>query len=438
MKVKLFFFLLINSIVFFGQNQNEIYFFKDVNNSFDFETIQSIEFKKIEGTVVDNYSKSNFWFKIPKYNTDKKFVFTINAIYVDKASVDKKLNVELLTSQRFLSYRFDRSKDVYIKVTPFLKSYFPVKIYEENSYYLKENKALLYNGFYYGFSILVVLYSLGYYFSIRDSTYINYAFLLTAIILGFIILDGVFNLYNLKLKSILIINAINYIFLSYFSSKFIYSFLFLEGIYPVVKKLSNIFGALIGLLVFAYIITEIHLFYIIFGILAFLLFLKYWIICVTLFHKSFYVKVLIFAFSLLIFSVFDSFVLTNFGLSMLENNNSLMKLGGVIQIITLGFAVISREKILREENTKMKEEILKYSNLIKDKDAIEENNSIADYIKNLSIRERQIFDLILLGKSNKEIAFTVNISINTVKFHIKNIYEKLHIKSRKEAYNLSL
>jgi DNA-binding CsgD family transcriptional regulator len=53
-----------------------------------------------------------------------------------------------------------------------------------------------------------------------------------------------------------------------------------------------------------------------------------------------------------------------------------------------------------------------------------------------SIREKEIFDLIIIGNSNKLIADSLNISVNTVKFHVKNIYEKLHIKSRKEAIKL--
>ena len=57
-------------------------------------------------------------------------------------------------------------------------------------------------------------------------------------------------------------------------------------------------------------------------------------------------------------------------------------------------------------------------------------------MKKLSLRERQIFNLILSEKSNKEIADIVHISVNTVKFHVKNIYDKLKIKSRKEALNL--
>ena len=36
------------------------------------------------------------------------------------------------------------------------------------------------------------------------------------------------------------------------------------------------------------------------------------------------------------------------------------------------------------------------------------------------------------------ISAELNISVNTVKFHIKNIYEKLNIKSRKEALNIDL
>lgn len=65
-----------------------------------------------------------------------------------------------------------------------------------------------------------------------------------------------------------------------------------------------------------------------------------------------------------------------------------------------------------------------------------DNDSKIKDIENLSIREREIFDLIVVGKSNKEIALEVNVSINTVKFHVKNIYGKLNIKSRKEVLTI--
>ncbi|MFD2561695.1 response regulator transcription factor [Aquimarina rubra] len=55
-----------------------------------------------------------------------------------------------------------------------------------------------------------------------------------------------------------------------------------------------------------------------------------------------------------------------------------------------------------------------------------------DILVPLSKQENTIKELIISGKSNKEIANELFISINTVKTHISNIYSKLHISSRKE------
>lgn len=48
----------------------------------------------------------------------------------------------------------------------------------------------------------------------------------------------------------------------------------------------------------------------------------------------------------------------------------------------------------------------------------------------LTAREYEIALLICEGKSNEEIATNVFLSVNTIKFHIKHIYEKLDIGSR--------
>lgn len=50
----------------------------------------------------------------------------------------------------------------------------------------------------------------------------------------------------------------------------------------------------------------------------------------------------------------------------------------------------------------------------------------------LSRQERNIQGLILQGKSNKEIANELFISLSTVKTHITNIYSKLRVSSREE------
>ncbi len=54
---------------------------------------------------------------------------------------------------------------------------------------------------------------------------------------------------------------------------------------------------------------------------------------------------------------------------------------------------------------------------------------------NISSREREIIDLLLKGKSNKEIEDKLFISINTVRNHIYNIYRKLGIRNRVELVN---
>ena len=51
----------------------------------------------------------------------------------------------------------------------------------------------------------------------------------------------------------------------------------------------------------------------------------------------------------------------------------------------------------------------------------------------LSSRETEVLKLLASGMSYRRIGETLFISRNTIKFHIKNIYEKLQVKTREEA-----
>ncbi len=70
-----------------------------------------------------------------------------------------------------------------------------------------------------------------------------------------------------------------------------------------------------------------------------------------------------------------------------------------------------------------------------------EQKSMADslaWLERLTEREREIAVLLLKGKTYRAIAETLNLSENTVKTHIKNIYSKYEIKNRAQLINLML
>ena len=57
----------------------------------------------------------------------------------------------------------------------------------------------------------------------------------------------------------------------------------------------------------------------------------------------------------------------------------------------------------------------------------------------LTGRETEVLTLVASGAINKEIATTLNITENTVKYHLRNIMEKLHLRNRAQvaAYAVS-
>lgn len=51
----------------------------------------------------------------------------------------------------------------------------------------------------------------------------------------------------------------------------------------------------------------------------------------------------------------------------------------------------------------------------------------------LTNKERVVLKLVALGCSNRDIAVKSGVAVDTVKWHLKNVYEKLCVNSRTEA-----
>ena len=59
-------------------------------------------------------------------------------------------------------------------------------------------------------------------------------------------------------------------------------------------------------------------------------------------------------------------------------------------------------------------------------------------LNELSAREKEILECMVEGMSYKMISSKCKISIDTVRFQIRNIYSKLHVRSKSEAVSLAL
>lgn len=65
------------------------------------------------------------------------------------------------------------------------------------------------------------------------------------------------------------------------------------------------------------------------------------------------------------------------------------------------------------------------------------SQDISSLLDELTDRQKEIYDLIMEGKTNKEIATKLFIEKSTLKTHINQIYKKLNIKSRRELKSKS-
>ena len=66
------------------------------------------------------------------------------------------------------------------------------------------------------------------------------------------------------------------------------------------------------------------------------------------------------------------------------------------------------------------------------------SEKVAKVGETLTIKERQVVDGLVEGLSYKMIAGKLGISIDTVRFHIKHVYRKLHVNSKAEVIGKSM
>ena len=66
----------------------------------------------------------------------------------------------------------------------------------------------------------------------------------------------------------------------------------------------------------------------------------------------------------------------------------------------------------------------------------EEKSELNNHLNDLSKSEHEILELLAQGLLYKEIADKKDVTIDTIKKHVGNIYRKLHVGNKVEAINI--
>lgn len=108
----------------------------------------------------------------------------------------------------------------------------------------------------------------------------------------------------------------------------------------------------------------------------------------------------------------------------------------VILLITLWKLLLTskqKRKLIEKENDRVRKAIEQLTNT----ETVKSNIAIDRNTYGLTERQLEVINLVKLGKTNKQIGAELFISENTVKYHLKTIYDKIGIVSRSELGSIS-
>lgn len=429
----------------------EMSFYKDKTNQYSIHTINSANFISIEEKSL-GINNATFWFKVTlKEVLSSVLIFDIKGNSLKNIEIYQ--NNKLLTTKEqdigithsILKVDSTEKEPFYLKVQFSRQVYFPLKVYLDTSYRSINKYDFFKSGFYYGFVVVVFIINLFFYISLKDETFLLYCVFLIAINLGISGYDGLSNLWIPKT----IDNYTNVLFhflIPLSGALFATSFLDLKRLHP--KSIGvGIFLLLFPILSFIlYLITEKHIFYALGDTLCLLALLFYWLMGVYVLKMQPYAKFFVIGYSLVLFTAFLFIIPQDFGLTHFSLSVEHVKFGALFEMLILTYAITYRVKILHQENTKFTEEIKTHITQILEleeqlkttKNNGLQENSIEDKIEliankhNLTERESDILLQIVNGLKNQQIAEKLFVSINTVKYHTRNIYEKLDVNKRTE------
>ncbi|PRP66184.1 LuxR C-terminal-related transcriptional regulator [Nonlabens agnitus] len=396
------------------------------------------DFKPISSGYSNGLQQGIYWLKI---SPSRETIFQLENNHIKKIEGFSNSNpIKLDRFTGFTSFYLNQEAPTYIKMLIDKEAYFPYTIKSREDF----RRATVINhigmGLFYGFATVCFLLNMGLFYNSKDFSFLFYSIFLFLILSVIAHRDGLVEILGLSdsMKEIteplsISIGGLMCAVFANESVKIKNYFPFLVYSYWVLAVLSMILLAL-------YFSTQDYLFLVGIYFVCLYIFLSSWISSLLLIRVQSFAIVFCVAYFFMMILAILFYLGPAFDLQFFEMKKSYLKVGALVEMVIITLAILYRLRVMERNQNQMREEMKFYLSQISflneelEKNQLGQDNIFTKF--DLTSRESEVLDLIAAGKTNKEIADELYISINTVKFHVKKVYEKLEVSNRKEAYQI--
>tara|TARA_B100000508_G_scaffold141096_1_gene146889 strand:+ start:127239 stop:129344 length:2106 start_codon:yes stop_codon:yes gene_type:complete len=427
-----------------------IQFYEDVYSRYDINSIQDIDFKDSHSDVPNfGMTNSTIWLRIIlKNNSDESsFLLNLSQPLLDQVTLysplrkSKGYNVSKTGESLPFNHRkyddpsflFDvnlppgKSAVYYIKISSKESIQIPLKIGSKNSILAEIKTKGILSGLYVGVMLVMILYNLFIYYSVKDKSYIYYVVYISIVLLTQTILQGYPFQYlwpnspTISQYSFFIVPII----VGIVSLAFMNVFLKTERHAPKLFRLSYIISIpyLVAFLfaVFGWFEISLPLMEASAGIVS--LFMLY--SSIVILRRGYSpAKYFIVAWSVFLCGVII-YILKDFGILPFNDfTRYTMQIGSGIETILLSFALAARINIYKKERlmaVQEKEEVLRKQNVLleqKVQERTKELNETLDKLKNTQVQLVESEKMSSLGQLTAGVAHEINNPINFVSSNV--------------------
>lgn len=315
---------------------------------------------------------------------------------------------------------------------------FPVKIVTEQSFYPLVRTHTMWSGLYYGFLIGVVIFNLFFLYKFRDPVYLFYVVFLVSYTIAMLYYDGI-----MRLLSLPDLEAPAHLVVEITMFLFSFHFLNLRERLPNLKKYAIALAGLMAAFEIIYLISDTYLFFALADVTAMCSFFFMWVVGICIYRKVTYSPFYVVGYLILIICGYYYVLSYNFGLFNIDARTSFFKLASTIDMLVFTYAIIYRMDMMNRENVKMIRELKAFLRTYQTSPGLikrEAKDPFHQLLKEnalstqpLTQREIEVSQCIYQGMSNSQISEKLFVSKNTVKYHVRNIYTKLNVRSREET-----